>query len=139
MAIHSTSYRVIYGDTDQMGVVYYANYLRWFEMGRTELLRHIGLPYSAVEASGVFFPVTEVSCRYHKPARFDDEIVVETTLAALGRATLEFSYRITRKNDARLLAEGATRHACVDRSGKVAKMTAELETVLKQACAKKKD
>jgi acyl-CoA thioester hydrolase len=84
-------YRVIYGDTDQMGVVYYANYLRWFEMGRTELLRQIGATYSSVEEAGFFFPVTEVSCRYHKPARFDDEITVETALTALGRATLDFS------------------------------------------------
>jgi acyl-CoA thioester hydrolase len=80
-------YRVIYGDTDQMGVVYYANYLRWFEMGRTELLRQIGATYSSVEEAGFFFPVTEVSCRYLKPARFDDEITVETTLTALGRDT----------------------------------------------------
>ena len=85
-------YRVIYGDTDQMGVVYYANYLRWFEMGRTELLRQIGATYSSVEEAGFFFPVTEVSCRYLKPARFDDKITVETTLTALGRAVLDFSY-----------------------------------------------
>jgi acyl-CoA thioester hydrolase len=126
-------YRVIYGDTDQMGVVYYANYLRWFEMGRTELLRQIGATYAAVEKEGFFFPVTEVSCRYHKPARFDDEITVETTLTALGRATLDFSYRITRKNDGEILAEGWTRHACVDGKGKVTKISPALEATLKTA------
>jgi acyl-CoA thioester hydrolase len=126
---------VIYGDTDQMGVVYYGNYLRWFEMGRTELLRQVGLPYSSVEEAGLFFPVTEVSCRYLKPARFDDEITVETTLTALGRATLDFSYKITRKNDGEVLAGGWTRHACVDRKGKLAKISQALASTLKAALA----
>lgn len=126
-------YRVIYGDTDQMGVVYYANYLRWFEMGRTELLRQIGAAYSAVEEAGFFFPVTEVSCRYLKPARFDDEITVETTLTALGRATLDFSYKITRKNDGQTLAEGWTRHACVDGKRKLAKISQALSAPLRSA------
>ena len=133
MTTNLASYRVIYGDTDQMGVAYYANHLRWFEMGRTELLRQIGVPYSSVEAAGLFFPVTEVSCRYHKPARFDDEIVVATTLTELGRATLVFSYKITRKNDGQILAEGRTRHACVDREGKVAKISPALEATLNAA------
>jgi acyl-CoA thioester hydrolase len=128
-----STYRVIYGDTDQMGVVYYANYLRWFEMGRTELLRQIGAPYSAVERRGLFFPVSEVSCRYLRSARFDDEIAVETVLQALGRATLVFAYKITRKNDNVLLVEGWTRHACLDANGQVVKIGRELETVLKKA------
>lgn len=86
-----TEYRVIYGDTDQMGVVYYANYLRWFEKGRTEFLRQLGVPYTSIEDSGLYFPVAEVSCRYHRPARFDDVIIIETTLNALNRASLSFS------------------------------------------------
>lgn len=128
-------YRVIYGDTDQMGVVYYGNYLRWFEMGRTELMRQIGVPYTSVEEAGLLFPVTVVSCRYLKPARFDDELIVETTLAALGRATLNFGYKITRKNDGQILAEGWTRHACVNEKGKVVKISPALETILKTALA----
>ena len=131
------SYRVIYGDTDQMGVAYYANYLRWFEMGRTELLRQIGMPYSSIEEMGFFFPVTEVSCRYLKPARFDDEIIIETTLAALSRVTFDFSYKIERKNDGQLLAEGWTRHACVDREGKATKISPALESTLKAAIAQR--
>ena len=126
-------YRVIYGDTDQMGVVYYANYLRWFEMGRTELLRQIGAPYSEVEKRGFFFPVTEVSCRYLRSARFDDEIAVETTLQTLGRATLVFGYTIMRKINDELLVDGWTRHACLDREGKVIKIGRELEAILKKA------
>ena len=66
-----TSYRVIYGDTDQMGVVYYANYLRWFERGRSEFLRQIGLPYATIEAAGLHFPVAEVTCRYAQSARYE--------------------------------------------------------------------
>jgi len=129
------TYRVIYGDTDQMGVVYYANYLRWFERGRAELLRQIGMPYSSVEEKGFFFPVIEVSCRYLKPARFDDEIAIETTLTALSRVTLDFSYKISRKSNSQLLAEGSTRHACVDHEGKVAKISTVLENALKAALA----
>ena len=128
-----TNYRVIYGDTDQMGVVYYANYLRWFERGRTELLRQIGMPYASIEEKGFFFPVIEVSCRYLKPARFDDDIAIETALTALSRVTLEFSYKISRKNDGQLLAEGTTRHACVDREGKATRITPALENALKAA------
>ncbi len=101
------SYRVIYGDTDQMGVVYYANYLRWFEMGRSELLRQIGLPCPTIEARGFYFPVTEVACRYHRSARFDDAIIIETSLVSVGRASLMFGYRIFRAENDFLLTTGS--------------------------------
>src|SRR4051812_26555855 len=77
------TYRIIYGDTDQMGVAYYANYLRWFEIGRSELLRMIGLPYGTIEAQGFHFPVTEVTCRYAQSARYDDLIEIETEIARM--------------------------------------------------------
>ena len=128
-------YRVIYGDTDQMGVVYYANYLRWFEMGRTELLRQLGAPYSSIEERGLFFPVTEVSSRYLKSARFDDEISVETIIQELGRATIVFAYRILRKVDDVLLVEGLTRHACLDGDGKVVRIPREIEQLLRGSMA----
>src|SRR3970282_2319433 len=104
--INVTPYRVIYGDTDQMGVVYYANYLRWFEKGRSEWLRQIGLPYGMIEQQGFYFPVAEVTCRYLHPSRYDEVVKIETELAELGRATLTFSYRITRETDDVLLAPG---------------------------------
>lgn len=129
------SYRVIYGDTDQMGVAYYANYLRWFEMGRTELLRQIGSPYTSIEAQGFYFPVTEVACRYHRSAYFDDAIIIETSLVSLGRASLMFGYRILRAENDLLLTTGSTRHACVDRDGNVAKIPPPLATPLKAALA----
>jgi len=128
-----TEIRVIYGDTDQMGVVYYANYLRWFEMGRTEFLRQMGMPYGSVEKRGVHFPVTEVSCHYYRPALFDDIIAIETTLTSLGRASLTFSYKLCREEDKTLLATGWTRHACVNDTGKATKIPASLVEILKAA------
>jgi acyl-CoA thioester hydrolase len=131
--INITSCRVIYGDTDQMGVVYYANYLRWFERGRSELLRQLGLPYATIEENGYHFPVVEVSCRYHQSARYDDLIRIETEIAEIGRATLTFHYRIRREADAGLLATGATKHACLDRRLQVARIPKILEDAVKAA------
>jgi acyl-CoA thioester hydrolase len=117
--INLTSYRVIYGDTDQMGVVYYANYLRWFERGRSEFLRQIGLPYATIEKAGFHFPVAEVACRYAQSAYYDDVIQIESALSQLGRASLTFEYRISRDADRSLLASGSTRHACTNHGGQV--------------------
>jgi acyl-CoA thioester hydrolase len=129
--ISVASYRVIYGDTDQMGVVYYANYLRWFECGRAEFLRQINLPYSAIERAGFHFPVTDVTCHYRQPARFDEVIQIETELAELGRASLSFSYRISREMDRCLLATGSTKHACIGHAGHVTRIPKILEDALK--------
>ncbi len=128
---HRVSYRVIYGDTDQMGVSYYANYLKWFEMGRNDFMRKIGTPYTSVEKSGLMFPVTEVSCRYHHPARYDDEVVIETSLTDLAPVSLTFSYRLLREGDDQLLATGWTKHACVDREGQITKMLPDMQEKMK--------
>jgi acyl-CoA thioester hydrolase len=128
-----TSYRVIYGDTDQMGIVYYANYLRWFERGRSEFLRQIRLPYSDIENQGFHFPVTDVNCHYGNSARYDDVIQIETCLVELGRASLSFSYRIMREAEQNLLATGTTKHACVDRIGKVTRIPAILLDAIRAA------
>ena len=117
-----TSYRVIYGDTDQMGVVYYANYLRWFERGRSEFLRQIGLPYATIEAAGLHFPVAEVTCRYAQSARYDDVIDIATTLVDLSRVYLVFDYQISRQADQLSLATGSTKHACIDHEGQVKRL-----------------
>jgi acyl-CoA thioester hydrolase len=131
-----TAYRVIYGDTDQMGVVYYANYLRWLEIGRNEWLRQFGSAYTLIEQMGLRFPVTEVTCRYLRPARYDDEIVIETTVSSLGRASLRFDYEIKRQGDGQLLCEGHTRHACVDKAGQLAKIPPSLADALKAATSR---
>jgi acyl-CoA thioester hydrolase len=130
---NATSYRVIYGDTDQMGMVYYANYLRWFEQGRSEFLRQIGSPYKQIESRGYHFPVTELSCRYFKPVHYDDVITIETQLASVGGATLNFEYKIFRQGESAPVAMGSTTHACVAAGGRVARIPRELAQLLVSA------
>jgi acyl-CoA thioester hydrolase len=110
--------RVRYADTDQMGMAYHGNYVRWFEVGRTEMLREQGMSYREVEEAGFRMPVLEVHCRYLKPARYDDELAIETALAELGRASLRFEYRVVRKSGGELLACGMTRHCFLDPVGR---------------------
>jgi acyl-CoA thioester hydrolase len=124
-----TEIRVIYGDTDQMGVVYYANYLRFFEAGRNEYLRVRGAPYRDLERSHrLFLPVVEVQTSYKRPARYDDVLVVETRLAKTGRASARFEYRVLRGEE--LVATGHTVHACVDVDGNVQALPEDLVRVL---------
>jgi acyl-CoA thioester hydrolase len=116
----TTQVRVRYAETDQMGIVYYANYLVWFELGRVELLRSLGLAYSQLEKEHeCILPVVSVSCRYRSPARYDDEILIETRPAMLRGTVIKFAYRIYRKLDQNekereLLAEGETVHVVCD-------------------------
>jgi acyl-CoA thioester hydrolase len=120
-----TDIRVIYGDTDQMGVVYYANYLRYFEAGRNEFIRAKGLRYRDFEAGhGLRLPVVEAHVSYRMPARYDDVLTIETSLAEMRRASARFGYRIVRDGD--VLATGHTLHACVDLEGRVKRMPPEL-------------
>jgi acyl-CoA thioester hydrolase len=117
----STQLRVIYGDTDQMGVVYYANYLRFFEAGRNEFIRAKGLRYRDFEETyALRLPVTEASVAYRAPARYDDLLTLEVGLAEVRRASARFGYRLLR--DGALLATGHTVHACVDLAGKVQRL-----------------
>lgn len=100
-----------------MGVVYYANFLVWFEIGRVELLRQLGFDYKSMEVEDdCFIPVVEVSCRYKAPARYDDELIIETQVTAVRGAVLKFRYRILRVHDRQLLAEGETTHVVTDRT-----------------------
>ena len=131
----TTHYRVIYGDTDKMGIVYYANYLRWFEKGRSEFLRQIGLPYATIEQQGFHFPVIEVNCRYTRAAHYDDIIKIETAMVEIGRARLTFSYRVARESDDALLAAGSTIHACVSRSGRPVRLPRTLTDAIAAARA----
>ena len=120
--------RVIYGDTDQMGVVYYANYLRWFEASRGQYLRDAGIAYSEVERLGVAFPVIEAYAKYARPARYEDVVRVTPTIEYLKRVSLRFAYRVTRGED--LLAEGFTVHACIDGEGRPRRFPDELLRLL---------
>ena len=109
--------RVRYQETDRMGVVYHANFLVWFEVGRIEFLRALGNSYREMEEEGVYFPVLEVSCKYRRPARFDDRIQVRTRAERIRWARLRFHYEVLRAEDGTLLAEGSTTHAATDANG----------------------
>jgi acyl-CoA thioester hydrolase len=126
MKTFSIEYRVIYGDSDPFDVVYYANYYNFFERGRTELFRELGITYREVQEQGVFLPVSESYCKYHKPARYDDLLVIETRIAFLKRVSIKFEYRIYEKLSHALLAEGYTIHAFVNRQGKILRAPREI-------------
>lgn len=111
-------HRVSYGETDAMGVVYYANYLHFFERGRSELIRALGLGYGVVEERGIFLPVREATCRYLAPARYDDIIHIRTGLSGQTRASLYFTYEITNEDRSTLLTRGSTQHAVVNDQGR---------------------
>lgn len=102
-----------------MGVAYHANYLRWFEIGRAELFRFLGMTYKSIEEKGYFLPVSEAYCRYVDSARYDDLIVIETAVDGSLRAGMKFNYRILRKDDEAELVQGFTKHAYMDSSGRV--------------------
>lgn len=122
--------RVIYGDTDQMGVVYYANYFRYFEYARNEYFRAQGGNYRELEREGNFLPVVEATCAYRAPAKYDDLLVIRTEVSELKRASLTFSYEIRRDGDDRILCTGRTVHACVTREGRPIRIPEALTRLL---------
>jgi acyl-CoA thioester hydrolase len=123
--------RVIYGDTDQMGVVYYANYFRYFEFSRSEYFRARGGNYSELEKQGYGLPVVQAHADYKASARYDDELIVAVHIEELKRASLEFRYVITNKNTGNVLCTGHTVHACVGSNGRAARMPQSLLELLK--------
>jgi len=111
MPPHQTRLRVRYAETDQMGVVYYANYLVWMEVARVEYCKALGFSYESMEREdGIFLAVTEARCRYLYPARFDQEVIVETLVAAAHPRMVRFAYQIRLAADGRRLATGETNH-----------------------------
>ena len=114
-----TTIRVRYAETDQMGIVYYGNYLTWFEIGRVELCRQLGFEYKQMEIEDdSFIIVAEARCRYKKPARFDDLLTVRTRVTQSQRRTLRFGYEILRQPANELLATGETMHVICDSNGR---------------------
>ncbi len=111
--------RVRYAETDQMGVVYHANYLVWFEVGRVEFIRQLGLSYSDMEREeGCMIAVVEATARYKAPARYDDQLVVRTRMASVRGSIIRFQYSIVREADDILLCEGETVHLVVGKDMK---------------------
>lgn len=129
---HTSVVRVRYAETDQAGMAHHSAFLPWFEVGRVELLRALGKPYQEFEAEGLHFPVREAFCRYWVPARFDDELLITTTIEKVGGASTRFGYRITRATDATLIVEGHTLHACVDNQGKIKRLPPDVKQFLRQ-------
>lgn len=130
-----TSVRVIYGDTDSGGVVYNANYLRYFEIGRTELMRTEICSYKDIEDLGYILPVSECFSRFKAPARYDDLITIETSIAEVKRFSVRFDYRILKaasepEKKASLLVKGYTVHACITTAGKLTPLPETLATRL---------
>ena len=137
--VHKTNYRVLYGDTDAGGMVYYGNYLRYFEQGRTEYMRDlVQISYREIEERGLVLPVIECYTRYKASAVYDDLLVIETSLAELKNVSCHFSYRIYRKeadHTKTLLAKGFTVNAAVDQNGKLTRLPADLVEKLKKILA----
>jgi acyl-CoA thioester hydrolase len=141
MPVTTTEVRVRYAETDQMGIVYYANYLVWFEIGRVELMRSMGLTYSQMETDHrLILPVVEANCRYRSPARYDDRIAIETRPSMLRGSVIKFAYRILREpslegEERKLLAEGETVHVVCDEKLNKMPLPAEHEAALRAMMA----
>ncbi|WP_159881592.1 acyl-CoA thioesterase [Paenibacillus puerhi] len=126
--------RVRYQETDQMGVVYHANYLTWFEIGRTEMIRSLGVPYEQLEAKGLLLPVVEAEVKFKQPARYDDVVTVHTRLESYTHVRLAFAYEVKRGGD--LLVTGTTRHVWVRKDWKPVRLdreAAEVYALLREA------
>ena len=122
--------RVRYSETDQMGVVYHANYFVWFEVGRTDFLRSTGWSYRELEAEGISLPVIQAQCEYRLPARYDDELEVRTSGTILTHVRVEFTYEIVRIADGALLVTGRTVHAALDRDGRPCRLPVRVRALL---------
>ena len=131
--MHRFALRVRYGDTDQMGMAYYGNYLRWFEVGRAELMRSLGLSYRKIEESGIRLPVVEARCHYLKPARYDDLVVIETGVERLARASVRFGYRVVNDETGELLALGSTEHCFLGEAGRPVRAPEAIAALLARA------
>lgn len=137
--IHTTHCRVVYGDTDAAGVVYYANYLKYFEIGRTEFMRDWVCSYKEIEKMGIVLPVTECYTRFKAPAFYDDLLTIETSIAALKKFACQFNYRITRHAEdserPKLLVKGYTVNASINTTGQLTALPpdiiAKLESLMK--------
>ena len=129
MATSTTIVRVRYAETDQMGVVYYANYFVWFEVARAELLRNYGWTYREMEGIGVLLPVIDAHCEYLRPARYDDEMEIRTEALILSPVRMSFSYEVRATGRDGLVATGRTLHAAVDRNGRPCRLPERIAEV----------
>jgi acyl-CoA thioester hydrolase len=132
---HETAIRVRYKDTDRLGVVYYGNYLTFFEIGRAEFMRDLGLPYSKIEADGYSLVVTEAAAKYHDNVGYDALVTVRTKVSDLRRVRIRFDYEVV-SDGRRLLVSGHTVHACMDSNKKLARIPPEIRQVIEEKIEK---
>jgi acyl-CoA thioester hydrolase len=125
--------RVRYAETDQMGVVYHANYLVWCELGRTDFIRALGKSYAELEREGVLLAVSDVTMRFHASARYDDPIRVHTWLTSAGSRGLAFAYRVMRADTDALLVSATTALVSIDKTGRLAAMPRDVRALLEAA------
>ena len=125
----TSTVRVRYAETDKMGIVYYANYLIWFEIGRTDWLRATGSTYRSMEEDGIQLPVIEAHCEYRQGARYDDDVEIRTSARKLSPVRVQFDYEAVRRPDGAVLATGHTVHATIDRSGRPVRMPDRVRTL----------
>ena len=135
MIIAATKLRVRYQETDRMGIVYHSNYFVWFEIGRTELFKKIGISYLDLESRGYSLLVTEAHCSYKASATYDDEVEVLTRLAELKNSSLVFNYEVRKGNT--VITSGTTKHVFLDRGGKIVRIPAMLVEALGKKGVKK--
>ena len=121
--------RVRYAETDKMGVVYYANYLVWFEVGRADLLRSLGWNYREMESAGISLPVIEAHCQYQRGARYDDELEVKAEGRMVSPVRMEFLYQVVDRGDAKLAASGRTVHAAIGANGRPCRLPDRIRSV----------
>ena len=131
----SSEVRVRYAETDRMGVVYHANYLVWCEIGRTDFIRELGTTYASMERDGITLAVADASVRYHAPARYDDLIRVETTLADVRSRALTFDYVIVNADTGERLASASTTLVSLDPGGRLIPLPRHLRDLLQAAAA----
>lgn len=129
-----TRTRVRYGETDQMGVVYHANYFLYFEMGRTEYMRERGFAYADLERQGIYLAVVEATCRYKAGAKYDDMIVIRTRVEKTTNVTITFHYEVFREADNVLLVEGSTTLACLNEENRPRRLPPHVIEALAAEC-----
>ena len=128
--VATSTVRVRYAETDQMGVVYYANYLVWFEIGRTNWLRETGWSYREMERDGLGLPVIEAHCEYRLGARYDDDVEIRTRASLKSAVRMRFDYDVVRQSDGARLATGHTVHAAIDRQGRATRLPSRVKELL---------
>jgi acyl-CoA thioester hydrolase len=119
MKTHDTKLMARYSETDQMGRIYYSRYLEWFELGRASHLKAAGFPYSEMEKLGLYLVISDTYIKYHRPAKYEDEIIVRTKITEISKASATFEYEVINEKTKELLATGNSKLACISKNGKI--------------------